>query len=189
MSKRKAKEKAKKEKIISIKEFTKFYYIIIIYLPFSFSLIAYNHRKIEIHDSYINLKVKGPGFHQILSTYVLEPKAIYLNGIRRDNLDRKINLEEDENNVTIVWNVQLESTGQMFNGCPYILEVDLSNLDSSKVKIMNNMFSECKLLRKINFTNFNTSKVTDMSNIFVDCILLKSLDLSSFDTSNVETML
>ena len=189
MSMRKTKEYTKKRKIIFKKEFIiKFYYIIILYLPYSIPFIIYKQRKIEFHDSSIYLKVKG-GWSRILwSDFGCDPKLIYINGIQINNINRIQDLSEPENNVTIIWNVEMESTGQMFSFCYDIIEIDLSNFDSSKIKSMNNMFVSCNSLININFTNFKTSKVTDMSNLFVNCISLKSLDLSLFDTSNVETM-
>ena len=186
---RKTKEYTKKRIIIFKKEFIiKFYYIIILYLPYSIPFIIYKQRKIEFHDSSIYLKVKG-GWNRILwSDFGCDPKLIYINGIQINNINRIQDLSEPENNVTIIWNVEMESTGQMFSFCYDIIEIDLSNFDSSKIKSMNNMFVSCNSLININFTNFKTSKVTDMSNLFVNCISLKSLDLSLFDTSNVETM-
>ena len=191
MSNRKAKELTKKEKNIFRKELIIFYYIVLLYIPNSFSFRANNKIKFEMYDSSIYLKVKGikTGKIRILSSeFKTNPKEIYVNRIKQNNIDFLQDLREPVNNVTIIWNVTLESTSQMFNLCPDIIEIDLSNLDSSNIKTMNNMFVSCNSLININFTNFKTSKVTDMSNLFVHCNSLKSLDLSIFDTSNIKNM-
>ena len=67
-------------------------------------------------------------------------------------------------------------------------EIDVSNLDTSKVTNMSYMFSGCTSLTELDVSSWDTSNVTDMNNIFVNCLSLISLDLSNFDTSNVTNM-
>ncbi len=53
------------------------------------------------------------------------------------------------------------------------------------------MFNGCSQLLNLDLTNFNTSEVTDMSYMFQGCgnsSSLMTLDLSSFDTAKVTTM-
>ena len=69
-----------------------------------------------------------------------------------------------------------------------ILDIDLSNFDTSKVTNMSNMFSGLSSLTSLNLSNFNTSQVTDMENMFWSMRNLTSLDLSNFDTSKVTNM-
>jgi len=76
----------------------------------------------------------------------------------------------------------------MFKDCDKIIEIDLSNFDSSLVETMSSMFEGCTSLTFINFTNFNTSNIRAMTNTFKNCYSLYSLDLSSFDTSQVSEM-
>lgn len=67
--------------------------------------------------------------------------------------------------------------------------LDLSHLDTSNVKNMNEMFKQCTNLQSITgLNNWNTSKVTSMNEMFYSCYTLKLLDLSSFNTSNVTNM-
>ena len=47
-----------------------------------------------------------------------------------------------------------------------ILEIDLSNFDTSQVTNMNSMFERMTNLTTLNVSNFNTSKVTDMIYMF-----------------------
>ena len=69
-----------------------------------------------------------------------------------------------------------------------ILEIDLSNFDTSKVTDMAYMFAGISNLTSLDLSNFDTSKVTDMQWMFAGISNLTSLDLSNFDTSNVTNM-
>ena len=85
-------------------------------------------------------------------------------------------------------------SGRMFNSIYYeqeiknILEIDLSNFDTSKVTNMSSMFGSMSKLTTLNLSSFNTSKVADMSNMFYGMSKLTNLNLSNFDTSNVTDM-
>ena len=70
----------------------------------------------------------------------------------------------------------------------YLVFVDLSKFDSSKVTSINGMFEGCFSLESIDLSNFDTSKVTDMNSMFYACSSLKSIDLSNFNTSKVNNM-
>ena len=69
-----------------------------------------------------------------------------------------------------------------------ILELDLSNFDTSKVTNMHAMFNVMSNLTTLNLSNFNTSNVTDMSYMFAVMPKLATLNLSNFDTSKVTNM-
>ena len=69
-----------------------------------------------------------------------------------------------------------------------ILEIDLSNFDTSKVTDMRYMFYGMTNLTTLNLSNFDTSKVTDMSYMFYSMRSLTTIDLSNFDTSKVTDM-
>ena len=69
-----------------------------------------------------------------------------------------------------------------------ILDLNLSNFDTSKVTNMSDMFYGMSSLTSLNLSNFDTSKVTDMSHMFSYVSNLTSLDLSNFDTSKVMNM-
>ena len=51
----------------------------------------------------------------------------------------------------------------MFEGCKSLIELEISNFDTTNVTLMHNMFKDCSSLQKINLTNFNTINVIDMS--------------------------
>ena len=69
-----------------------------------------------------------------------------------------------------------------------ILEIDLSNFDTSKVTNMGSMFVGMRSLTTLNLSNFNTSNVTNMNRMFSDMPNFTTLDLSHFDTSQVMDM-
>ena len=69
-----------------------------------------------------------------------------------------------------------------------ILELDLSNFDTSQVTYMYGMFYGMSNLTTLNLFNFDTSKVADMRYMFAGMTNLTSLNLSNFDTSQVMYM-
>ena len=76
-------------------------------------------------------------------------------------------------------------------GTEDILEIDLSNFDTSHVTNMRGMFNGMRNLTSLNLSNFDTSKVTDMGDMFSNMRSLTTLNLSNFDTSqaiSVESM-
>ena len=86
------------------------------------------------------------------------------------------------------------NSSKMFYSASYkqdiknILEIDLSNFDTSMVMDMSNMFYSMSKLTTLNLSNFDTSNVTDMRSMFNGMTNLASLDISSFNTKNVENM-
>lgn len=78
--------------------------------------------------------------------------------------------------------------GYMFEGCVYLLNLDLSSFNTSNVTDMGYMFNGCSNLTSLDLSSFNTSSVEVMSGMFNGCSNLTSLNLSSFDISNVFRM-
>ena len=76
----------------------------------------------------------------------------------------------------------------MFNGMSNLTTLNLSNFDTSKVTKMWTMFTDMSSLTSLNLSSFNTSQVTDMSWMFKGMSNLTTLNLSNFDTSNVTNM-
>ena len=64
----------------------------------------------------------------------------------------------------------------------------LEYLNTSEVTSMSCMFEACPKLTSLNLSNFDTSNVTDMSNMFAGTTGMTTLDLSSFNTSKVTLM-
>lgn len=93
-----------------------------------------------------------------------------------DNINIKIN-NNGRNNF--------DDFSDLFFGCNHLVELDLGNVDSSNVIIMQNMFRDCFALKKLNLNCLNTEKVTDMSNMFSYCNSLEELNIDNFNTKNV----
>ena len=143
-----------------------------------------------VSQNKINLIIYGVGQQKIINSNYL-PDSIYLNGnkIIIDNLGY-IFIENDkyENQVTMIWNKKLITCEELFYSISNIIEIDLSNFDTSEVISMKEMFYYCQSLEYIKFNNINTSSVTDMSFMFYKCISLETINLTNFNTSNVKAM-
>ena len=87
-------------------------------------------------------------------------------------------MTNEENNLTLIWNSTLDNCNTMFYALGNIVTVDLSNFDSSQVKVMTYMFYDCISLTSINFNNFITTSVKDIGRMFYNCISLTTLNLS-----------
>ena len=57
----------------------------------------------------------------------------------------------------------------MFMNCSSLINLDLSNFNTSNVTDMSYMFSVCSSLTKLSISNFVTSNVTDMTWLFYSC--------------------
>ena len=84
--------------------------------------------------------------------------------------------------------------GAMFKKCSSLTILDVTNFDTSKVKLFSTgevysgMFNDCSSLIELDVTNFDTSKVTNMGYMFSGCNKLTNLAVSNFNTSNVTNM-
>ena len=137
----------------------------------------------------INLIIEGQGEQRLLNdSFYKEPAEVIVNGVTKSSCKKICELEKELNNVTIKFNSLIESCAFMFDGLTNIIEVDLRNLDTSKVDSMQNMFHDCTKLEKINFGKINTSSVTNMKSLFHNCEKLKSIDVSNFNTESVINM-
>ena len=124
--------------------------------------------------------------------YYTEPEKVYLNkDSSRMFLSRfgeqKIEniLELDLSNFNTS---HVTNMNDMFVNMHNLTSLDLSNFDTSQVTDMGNMFFYASSLTNLNLSSFNTSKVTNMGSMFNNASSLTSLSLSSFDTSKVVDM-
>ena len=148
----------------------------------------------------IKLKILDDGIKdskclKVFSEYRLKyPNSVYLNGEKKD-------LQEGEciyisrNDITetykviLEWNKLIDNMDNFFYNLGNVIEIDLSDFDSSEVTSMAFLFYLCTKLENIKFGNINTSSLTDMRGMFGFCYSLYSIDLSSFDTSKVTNMI
>ena len=175
----------KKLNLSTFKYSITFTFIIIFFV----SLISIYNKDIKIYFSEINLIIRGKNEQNILSEeFSFDPDQVFVNGILNNSCIKTCFLNNELNDITIIFNNNLESCSNMFKNLDNILEVDLSNFDTSKVTLMDSMFYNCTNLKKITFNNINTSSVKNMSHMFYECRSLTTIDLSNFDTSSVINM-
>ena len=195
------KKKRNNEKIGNINKFKE--YIIII--KFIIILCSFTS-KIKTNKFYlygvskITLKIKGIGYKYVLGVYNEDPSdsgsfqkeyypnLININGNKQNNITYKYYFNQEDNFVELIWNNNINNCKNMFRDCSDIIEMDLSDFDTSEVTTMHWMFYRCSSLISLNLSNFNTFKVQSMWSMFSYCSSLTSLNLSNFDTSQVTEM-
>ena len=149
--------------------------------------------------STITLKIKGIGENSILGNpdrlmhfesidFINYLKEVYINGNKTEIIDRKYIFNQTDNFIYLIWDENIINCQYMFSLCSNIIEIDLSNFNTSQVTSMNNMFEYCSSLHSLNLSNFNTSQVKDMHFMFYSCSSLTSIDLTYFNTSQVKDM-
>ena len=79
-------------------------------------------------------------------------------------------------------------SGRLFQEMTALTKVDTSNLNTSRVELMNHLFYKCSALAEVDVSGFDTSKVTTMKSMFNTCSSLTSVDISKWDTSNATNL-
>lgn len=102
--------------------------------------------------------------------------------------DQKNNNKHDEVlNLNDIDTSEIESFNHLFT---YLnpLKIDISEWDTSNVKLMNGMFDGCGYLQSTgNLGNWDVSNVENMSFMFNDCRNLTNIgDLSSWEVNGIE---
>ena len=77
--------------------------------------------------------------------------------------------------------------GGMFLNCENLININLTNINTSSVYNMSSMFESCSLLQSIDLSNFDTSQVYYIDKMFKYSALI-SLDISNFKTPNLIKM-
>jgi len=81
---------------------------------------------------------------------------------------------------------KVKSMESMFILCSNLKKINFGNIDTSSVENMRTLFSCCYSLSSIiNLSKLNTSRVREIDYMFNKCESLKYLDLSNFDTSKI----
>ena len=203
----KSKQPSKKTKVSIL-----YFKILILLLKLTFC--DFKMRYLINGISEINMVIKGNGTQSLLySGFSIDPFEVIVDGKKEDSCKKTCVLNNDINNITIKFDKQIKSCSDMFKALNNIIEIDLSNFDTSKVTTMSWMFCDSYNIEKINLgsintslvenmdllfkgtkitsidlSNFDTSKVTTMSWMFCDCSKLETINLSNFDTSQVTDM-
>ena len=124
--------------------------------------------------------------------YYTEPGKVYLN----KESSRMFHSKSDEQKIRNILEIDLSNfdtsevtnMGEMFYGMSNLTSLNLSNFDTSQVTNMGLMFYGLSSLTSLDLSNFDTSKVTDMSFMFYGMRNLTALNLSNFNTSQVTNM-
>ncbi len=171
-----------------------------------FIILLYIINLSKEETSKVILTINGPGDKKILSDdFSHIPNEIYINNIQEEVKNNHVyNLNEEINNITIIWNYEITNCSRMFYRLPSITYIDLSHFITSSVTDMSSMFGRCNIylfnytwyydysgsspLKSLNLNNFDTSKVTNMKGMFCGCYSLISLNLNYFNTSLVTDM-
>ena len=123
--------------------------------------------------------------------YYAESEKVYLNVDSGLMFYREYNEQKIKNIVELDLSnfdtSQVTDMQFMFSGMSSLTSLDLSNFDTSQVKYMNYMFSYMSSLTTLDLSNFDTSQVAYMNSMFSGTSLT-SLNLSNFDTSKVMKM-
>ena len=172
-----------------------------------FSILTNNYDHIAImtegpdfNKKLISLETATNKIEHFKKSTVAPTTSMNAVNIEDEESDYEIKLWLDPTDKTAYYYAETEkvhlsmNSSEMFHSRDYeqkfknILELDLSNFDTSKVTDMSLMFSGMRNLTTINLSSFDTSQVTDMRHMFDNMSNLTSLDLSNFDTSQVTDM-
>ena len=124
--------------------------------------------------------------------YYTGPEKVYLN----EDSSRMFYASYSDSRIDNILDLDLSNfdtsnvtdMNSMFAGLPNLTTLNLSSFDTSNVTNMKAMFAGLFRLTTLDLSNFDTSKVTDMSDMFSYMRNLTNLNLSNFDTSKVEHM-
>ena len=137
------------------------------------------------------------------------PNIKYLNGIFEDcsslrdisaisnwNTKNVINIEKIFKSCTklsmipeLNWDTSnVINMSRIFEGCSSLKDISgISNINTKKVKYLNNLFYKCTNLISIPKMNWDTTNVIDMREAFSECTLLKDISgISNFNTINLK---
>ena len=174
-------------------------------LVFSILTNNYDHVAIMTEGSDFNTKLKSletttNKIEHFKKSTIAPAASVNAINIEDEESDYEIKLWLDPTDKTAYYYAEPEKvylnkdSSRMFES-PYdeqiiknILDLNLSNFDTSKVMNMSYMFSHMDKLTTLNLSNFDTSKVTNMEGMFLSVHNLTTLNLSNFDTSQVTNM-
>ena len=153
--------------------------------------ISMNAANIDDEDSDYEIKLWLDPTNKT-AYYYTEPEKVYLNTDSSNMFYSKYNEQKIKNILDLdLSNFNTSKVmymSSMFDGMSNLTTLDLSSFDTSKVTDMDFMFSSMRNITALNLSNFDTSQVTDMHNMFSSMSNLTTLDLSNFNTSKVTNM-
>ena len=141
-----------------------------------------------ISSNIITMKFKGTGKEEFFMNQFAGincPDKIYIDGILLYFKTGKYNFSNKITNIKLKWNKNIINCYKMFANISNIIEIDLSQFNTSLVENMSYMFSNCKSLIYANLSNINISSILNMDNMFQNCFSLESLDLTNVNISKL----
>ena len=98
----------------------------------------------KITNSEIRLVIQGSGSQKVINqNFAITPDEVLVNGNSITPCKTCDLSSNSKNNVTLKFNSQLSTCADMFMSLTNIIEMDLSNFDSSQSLNMSNMFNGC----------------------------------------------
>ena len=131
-----------------------------------------------------NIKILSDSFSR--SYY---PQKIKINDKIQNDVSNKYNFIQKNNIINLIWDNNINSCSDMFNGCFDISEIDVSEFASNSISETQYMFKDCSSLTSINLNHFSLQRVSNMIGMFEGCSSLTSLNLKDFGISNQGLML
>ena len=156
-----------------------FYIYLISILIINFPLISCN---------YITMKFKGTGNEDIFinkQNGIDCPNRIYIDEILIPNNTCKYIFPNKIVSIKMEWDKIFIHCYKMFANISNIIEIDLSQFNTSLIKSMSYMFENCKSLTFVNLSNIDVYSLINIENIFRNCKSLKSIDLTNVNISKI----
>ena len=154
--------------------------IIIIPIIVKFILTSNINKKLISGESSITIKIEYNDSQQVLSKGYKGEKP---TNVKIGDCDQHLQNNNDfsfkypNNTIEIIWENNLYSTENMFEGCSNITEIYLSNFNSSLVNNTKNMFYGCSSLITLDISNFNLSRIGEVKEILSEFYNLEYLNL------------
>ena len=140
------------------------------------------YRKLQTIQK-IKLKVLLPGSQEIIYPDYINNLQVYVNDeLVSIDINNKIDISDSNNIITLQFGISLINCDKMFYGLTNIVEVDLTEFDTSEITSMKSFFENCENLQKITFSENYRIFIDSTKNFFSNCKSLSSLDLICFDT-------
>ena len=195
-----------KKELFKTKKISKFNKNLINILKITFNLLFFIFRiigqcksfsstnQILVSSSEITLKVQGTGDINLFDSIYECPSKLYINetNIAINNNDcHQVNIksEEDANSlIRLEWDNIFTSAYRLFYSCNQIIEINMTNFDTSLITSMEEMFDGCYNLKFLYLENFDTSNVKTFSYMLYHCQSLISININHFETKNVVDM-
>ena len=118
-------------------------FIIIMFFDIVISFNPTTFRKLQSAQK-ISLKVLSSGSQEIISSYYTINLNVYINGeLTTVDSNNKVNILDNNDILTLQWDISLSNCDNMFSGLSNIIEIDLTEFDSSGITSMKSFLENC----------------------------------------------